>query len=74
MALVKLVKHNKKVKLEISVSKEVADNFNEELDYYNKNYSNNAALDFDPLIKKVTDELKKINGNNAAENKGNSSI
>lgn len=70
MALVKLVKHNKKVKVEVSVSKEIADSFTEELEYYNKHLSNNAALDFDPLIKKVTDELKKINGHNAAENKG----
>ncbi len=61
MALIKQVKQVKKVTISIHVSKDLADKFNFELDKYNKSNQSNSILDFDPLVKKLVDELTKIN-------------
>lgn len=61
MALIKQVKQVKKTAISIQVSKDLAEKFNSELEIYNKNNQANASLDFDPLAKKLIDELAKIN-------------
>lgn len=61
MALIKQVKQVKKTTISIQVSKDLAEKFNSELEIYNKNNQANALLDFDPLAKKLIDELAKIN-------------
>ena len=61
MSLIKQVKQVKKTAISIQVSKDLAEKFNSELEIYNKNNQANASLDFDPLAKKLIDELAKIN-------------
>lgn len=61
MALIKQVKQVKKTTISIQVSRDLAEKFNSELEMYNKNNQANASLDFDPLAKKLIDELAKIN-------------
>lgn len=61
MALIKQIKHVKKTTISIQVSKNLADKYNSELDIYNKKNQTNITLDFDPLAKKLVDELVKLN-------------
>lgn len=65
MALIKQVKQVKKVTINIHVSKDLAERFNIELEKYNKSNQSNSILDFDPLVKKLVDELTKINTNSS---------
>lgn len=59
MALIKQIQIEEKIQIKIPASKNLADKFNEQLTSYQKNYPINS-LDFDPLIKKLVNELEKI--------------
>ncbi len=61
MALIKQIRANEKAHIKIAVSKNLADTFNKQLEIYNQNNGSNHVLDFDPLIKKLTNELTKLN-------------
>lgn len=60
MALIKQVKQIKKVQIQISASKDLADKYNSLIDSYNKKFGASATLDFDPLVKKIIDELNSL--------------
>lgn len=61
MALIKENKSIEKSYIKISTSKVLADEFNNQLDIYNKNNSSSSTLDFDNLVKKLIKELSEIN-------------
>jgi hypothetical protein len=68
-SLIKAVKQVKKVSINIPLSKDIADQFNTELELYNKNFGTANTLDFDTLGKKLIQELKSLNISTMAENK-----
>lgn len=61
MALIKTIKATEKTKLSITVSKKLAEDFENELKIFNANFNNNVSLDFDNFAKKLIAELKQIN-------------
>lgn len=65
MALIKQIKNVEKSFIKISTSKDLADSFNKELDIYQKSSQANNVLDFDNLVKKLIDELTKINSSSS---------
>ena len=65
MAFIKQVKTVEKIPVKIPVSKDLADAFHKELEVYQKNNNGGTVLDFDSLVKKLVDELAKINAENA---------
>lgn len=68
-SLIKAVKQVKKVSINIPLSKDIADQFNTELELYNKNFGTASTLDFDTLGKKLIQELKSLNVSTVTENK-----
>jgi hypothetical protein len=65
MALIKQIKNVEKSFIKIPASKHLADSFNKELDNYQKSSQSNNVLDFDILVKKLIDELTKINSSSS---------
>lgn len=61
MALIKTIKATEKTKLSITVSKKLAEDFENELKIFTANFNNNVSLDFDNFAKKLIAELKQIN-------------
>jgi hypothetical protein len=61
MALIKTIKAQEKSKLFITVSKNLADEFENELKSFNANHQQNISLDFDNFAKKLIAELRQIN-------------
>jgi len=61
MALIKTIKATEKTKLSITVTKKLAEDFENELKIFNANFNNNVSLDFDNFAKKLIAELKQIN-------------
>lgn len=61
MALIKQIKAVEKSFIKINTTKVLADEFNKLLEMYNKSNVAGVALDFDNLVKKLNDELSKIN-------------
>lgn len=61
MPLIKTIKATEKTKLSITVSKKLAEDFENELKIFNANFNNNVSLDFDNFAKKLIAELKQIN-------------
>ncbi len=61
MALIKTIKATEKTKLSITVTKKLAEEFENELRIFNANFNHNISLDFDNFAKKLIAELKQIN-------------
>jgi transposase-like protein len=61
MPLIKTIKATEKTKLSITVSKKLAEDFENELKIFTANFNNNVSLDFDNFAKKLIAELKQIN-------------
>lgn len=61
MALIKTIKAQEKSKLSITVSKNLAEDFENELKVFSANFNHNISLDFDNFAKKLIAELKQIN-------------
>ena len=61
MPLIKTIKATEKTKLSITVTKKLAEDFENELKIFNANFNNNVSLDFDNFAKKLIAELKQIN-------------
>ena len=65
MALIKQVKSQEKSKISVTVNKKLADEFNQELEKFTANNTQNVSLDFDNLAKKLIAALKKLNDDNS---------
>lgn len=71
MGLIKTVKATEKSKISVTISKNLADEFDSEMKIFNTNSNHNISLDFDNLAKKIIAELRKINQKNDLFSKSN---